>query len=115
MARLASLTADTSAPTELSSEQTAELANHPKVIKLGQRNKDLTEQIRKARYRTVKDAHGTTLHRKKKKAEARLNATKKRLRDKMVAKARKRHFRTADTLAFDAQFSAAAVPSPQDP
>jgi len=112
MARLASLTADASAPSELSSEQKATLAVHPTVIKLGQRNKDLTERIRRT-YRNVKDAHGTTLYRKKKKAEARLNATKKRLRDKMIAQARKRHFRTADTLAFDAQFSAAAVP-PQD-
>lgn len=32
MARLASLTADASAPTELSSEQKAELSQHPQVI-----------------------------------------------------------------------------------
>ena len=85
------------------------LVVHPTVIKLGQRNKDLTERIRRT-HRNIEDAHGTTLYQRKKKAEARLNATKKRLRDNMVAKARKRHFRTADTLAFDAQFSAAAVP-----
>lgn len=41
MARLASLTADAGAPTELSSEQKAKLDIHPKVIKLGQRNKAL--------------------------------------------------------------------------
>ncbi len=46
MARLASLTADASAPTELS-EQKAELATYPKVIKLGQRNRALTERIRR--------------------------------------------------------------------
>lgn len=45
MARLASLTADASAPTELSSEQKSELAIHPKVIKLGQRNKSFTRRI----------------------------------------------------------------------
>jgi len=110
-ARLASLTADASAPTELSSEQKAKLAVHPQVVKLGQRNKILTERIRTAGYRNVTDAQGTTLFQKKKKAEAGLNSTKKRLRVKMIAQARKRHFRTADTLAFDAQFSAAAVAS----
>ena len=112
MARLASLTADASAPTELSSEQKATLAVHPQVIKLGQRNKILMERIRRAGYRSITDAQGTTLSQKKRKAEARLNSTKKRLRVKMIAQARKRHFRTADTLAFDAQFSAAAVVSP---
>ena len=110
-ARLASLTADASAPTELSSEQKAKLAFHPQVVKLGQRNKILTGRIRRAGYRNVADAQGTTLFQKKKKAEARLNSTKKRRRIKMIAQARKRHFRTADTLAFDAQFSAAAVAS----
>ena len=111
MARLASLTADASAPTELSAEQKAKLATPPNVIKLGQRNNILTERIHKAGYRNVKDAQGTALFQKKKKAEARLNATKKRLRVKMIAQARKRHFRTADTQAFDAQFAAARVSS----
>ena len=116
MARLASLTADASAPTDLSSEQKAKLAIHPKVTKLGQRNKALTEQIRRAGYRAVKDAQGTSLFKKKKRAEARLNAAKKRLRVDMIAQAQKRHFRKADTLAFDAQFSAETVShtSPRD-
>ncbi len=105
MARLASLTADTSAPIELSSDQKAKLALHPKVIKLCQRNKALTERIRVAGYRAVKDAQGTSLFKQKKRAEARLNAAKKRLRVDMIAQARKRHFRKADTIAFDAQFS----------
>ena len=94
---------------ELSSEQKVKLAAHPTIIKLGQRNKILTERIRNAGYRNVKDAQGTTLFQKKGKAEARLNSTKKRLQVKMIAQARKRHFRTADTLAFDAQFSDVAV------
>lgn len=109
MARLASLTADASAPTELSAEQKAKLAIHPKVTKLRQRNKALTERIRRAGYRAVKDAQGTSLFKKKKRAEARLNATKKRLRVDMIAQARKRHFRKADTITFDAQFSAEKV------
>ncbi len=109
MARLASLTADASAPTELS-EQKAELATYPKVIKLGQRNKALTERIRRAG-KTIKDAQGTSLFQTKKKAEARLNSVKQRLRVKITAQARKRHFRTANTLAFNARFSATAVTS----
>lgn len=46
---------------------------------------------------------------KKKRAEARLNTAKKRLRVNMIAQARKRHFREADTIAFDAQFPTEAA------
>lgn len=102
MARLASLTADASAPTELSSEQKTQLKQHPHMIRLGQRNKALTARIHNAGYKTVDDAIGTTLYTKKKKAEARLNCTKIKLRSYMIAQARKRYFRTADTVAFDA-------------
>lgn len=109
MARLASLTADANAPTELSPEQKAKLAIHPKVTKLRQRNKALTERIRRAGYRAVKDVQGTSLFKKKKRAQARLNATKKRLRVDMILQARTRHFRKADTITFDAQFSAEKV------
>ncbi len=42
MARLASLTADPNAPTELPKEQKAGFRNHPKVIRLSNRNKALT-------------------------------------------------------------------------
>ena len=110
MARLASLTADASAPTELSPEQKVKVAAHPKVVKLGQRNQALTERIHRAGYRSVNDAQGTSLFKRKKRAEARLNAAKKRLRVDMIAQARKRHFRKADTIAFDTQFSAEKVP-----
>jgi len=108
MARLASLTANASVPTELSSEQKAKLAVYLNGIKLAQHNKVLTERIRKGGSRSVKDAQGTTLSQKKKKAEARLNDRKKRLRMKLIAQARKRYFRKANTVAFDAQFSADA-------
>lgn len=109
MARLVSLTVDASAPTELSSKQKAKLTNHPNVIKLGQRNKTLTERLRRREYKNMKNARGTTLFQKKKKAKTHLNSTKKRLRVKMIAQTRKRHFRTTNTLAFDAQFFAAAI------
>ena len=107
--RLASLTADASAPTELSLEQKSDLAIHPEVVKLSQRNKTTTQEIHRVGFKNITYARGTTLFRKKKKAEAHLNRTKKRLRDKMIEQAWKRHFRTADTQAFDAQFSATAA------
>ena len=106
MARLASLTADASAPTELSSDQRVKLSQHPQVIRLCQKNKALTTQIHAAGYRPISTAKGTSLFEKKKKIEARLNCLKTRLRDHMIEKARKRHFREADTIAFDSQFSA---------
>ncbi len=76
------------------------------MIRLGQRNKALTARIHNAGYKTVDDAIGITLYTKKKKAEARLNYTKIKLRSCIIAQARKWYFRTADTVAFDAQFSA---------
>lgn len=71
MARLASLTADASAPTELSFKQKAKLTQHSQVIQLSQRNKALTARIHAAGYETICDAEGTALFKKKKKTEAR--------------------------------------------
>lgn len=85
MARLASLTADANTPRELSSEQKSQLIIHPRVIKLGQRSKIVTQRICRAGFRNIADAQGATLFQKKKKAKARLNTVKKRLRDKMIA------------------------------
>ena len=109
MARLASLTADASAPIDLSSEQKAKLKHHPTVIRLSQKNKALTARIHAAGYRPISAARGTRLFERKRKAEARLNCFKTRLRSDMIEKARKRHFRKADTVAFDSQFQATAA------
>lgn len=106
MARLASLTADANAPTKLSSEQTTKLRQHPRVVQLGQRNKALTSQIHNAGYKTISDAKETSLYKKKKKVEAELSCLKIKLRNRIILQSRKRHFRKADTQAFDAQFSA---------
>lgn len=54
------------------------------MIKFDQRNKILTEQIHRAGYKSVKDAQNTTLSKKKKRAEARLNFSEKKLRVKMI-------------------------------
>ncbi|KAL8696099.1 MAG: hypothetical protein Q9201_007827, partial [Fulgogasparrea decipioides] len=76
MARLASLTADASVPTELSSEQKTKFKQHPQVVYLGQRNKALTARTHAAGYNTIGDAERTPLFDKKKKAEARLSCLK---------------------------------------
>ena len=111
MARLASLTVDARAPVELSSAQKFELANNPRVIRPGQRNKAMTQKIHKLGYKRIADAEGTTVFEKKKRKEQCLNTAKKRLRDSMIKQAWKRHFRAADTQAFETHFSAAALPS----
>lgn len=105
MARLASLTADRSAPTELSPEQKVELSRHPQVIRLSQKNRALTIQIHAAGYRPISTAKGMPLYEKKKRIEARLNCLKTTIRNHMIEKARKWHFRKADTITFDSQFS----------
>lgn len=85
MAKLVNSTIDASASPELFFEQKSKLVIHSKMIKLDQRNKTLTRRIHKARFRNIANAQSTTLFQKKKKAETRLNASKKRLRVKMIA------------------------------
>lgn len=110
MARLASLTADASAPTKLSSKQTTKLRQHSRVVKLSQRNKALTSKIHNVGYKTINDAEGTTLYQEKKKIEAQLSCLKVKLRNHFIVQSHKRHFRKTDTQAFDAQFSVIKVP-----
>ena len=96
MIKFVNLTIDANVSTKLFAKQKTKLTTHVNVIKFDQRNKILTKRIHKARYRSVKNAQDTTLFQKKKKAKTRLNSIKKRLRVKMIAQARKRHFRTID-------------------
>lgn len=72
-------------------------------------NKVLTAQIHAAEYRLIRVVKETLLFKKKKKVEARLNYFKNKLRIDMIEKARKRHFRKADTVVFDSQFSVVRV------
>jgi hypothetical protein len=108
MARLASLTADSNAPTELSEEQKAEFRKHPNVIRLSNRNKALTAKLKSRGYKLISTAKGTPLYDQQMKAQARLNSCKVRLRHSMIEKVRKRYFRKADTISFDSQFSASS-------
>lgn len=105
MARLASLTADRITPTKLSSEQKAEMSRHPQVIRLSQKNRALSIKIHAEGYRPISTAKGTLLFKKKRRMEARLNCLKTTIRNRMIEKARRRHFRKADTIAFNSQFS----------
>ena len=108
-ARLAGLNADANIPTELSEEQQAKFRTNPKLIRLSKRNKALTTELNRQGYRPWGTAKGTRLYDRKIKAEARLTVYKIKLRDSMMEKARKRHFRKADTIAFDSQFSASST------
>ena len=96
-----------SAPTSLSAEQQARLRNSPQISKLRERCRSLTRELHRRGYRPIRTAGDHPLYAKKKKADARLNSTKMRLRQKMVNQVREQHFRSADTHALDAQFSSA--------
>ena len=108
MARLASLTADRNAPTNLSPEKHQKLMNDSTIIKLDQRNRRLTAKLRNMGFKPFNTAKGTEaggpLYEKKREAQAKLNYFKIRMRTRIIEKARKRHFRTADIHAFNAQF-----------
>ncbi len=109
MTRLASLIVDANAPMRLSFEQKIMLKQHSQVIQFDQRNKALTSRIHNTGYKSIGDVEETTLFQKKRKIEARLSCLKIKLRNHMIVQARKRHFRKANTLVFDAQFFAIAL------
>ena len=104
MARLASLDADANAPNELSKKQIAQLSTHPAVVRLSKKNKALTTKLRSQGYILMNTAKSLKLYDRKRKTQNRLNSLKVRLRNAMKEKARKRHFRKANTIAFDSQF-----------
>ena len=105
IARLMSLTVDPSAPTGLSDEQLQKFANHKKILRLRQKSRNLTAEIKKQYNTTVKGAQGTELYKQKKGVDALLNSTKAKQRDKLLRQARKRHFRNADTERLEQQFA----------
>ena len=114
-ARLASLTADTTAPTGLTAEQRQALKEHHTVARYHRKSRELTKKIHDAGYKKITHAKGTPLHDEKKKIDRQLNNVKTQLRNHMIAKARKRHFRNADTMAFEAHFAANAPDIPPRP
>ncbi|QSS63012.1 hypothetical protein I7I51_00068 [Histoplasma capsulatum] len=112
------LVADITAPTELTDEQKNRITTDPKIQRLAEKNRKLTQKIREAGYLTVSASYGTRLYWEKMKVESKLNRTKLRLRTKLLANSRKRHFRNADTDEFNRQINgdqaggACAAPPP---
>jgi hypothetical protein len=82
-ARLMSLTADITALTGLFDEQKAQLATHPKIIRLSKKSKELAARIKRLEYINVRAAKGTPLYDRKKKVDAALKRTRVEIRDKM--------------------------------
>ena len=80
------------------------------MIRLSQRNKHLTAKLKPKGFTPISTAEGTVeggpLYQKKKKVVTRLNGFKNKLRNDVIEKSGKRHFRKADTQYFDAQGSA---------
>ncbi|EER36672.1 conserved hypothetical protein [Histoplasma capsulatum H143] len=114
------LGADITAPTELTDEQKHRITTDPKIQRLAKKNQSLTKAIRDAGYSTVSASYGTHLYWEKMKVESKLNRNKLRLRTKLLANARKRHFRNADTYDFNQQIqgnqagASVAPPPPPD-
>ncbi len=104
MTRLVSLTVDFNVSTKLSKKQKAEFRIHSKILRLSNRNKTLTAQLKSQSYRLISIAKETSLYNQKMKAQAWLNSYKVRLRHSMIEKSRKRHFRKIDTIVFNSQF-----------
>ena len=109
LARLMTLTVDPNAPNTLSGELSKKLANSKRVVQLGRTSKDLTEKLRK-KYRLVRLAPPIDpLLEAKKQVDAALHREKTNRRNRMLEKARKRHFRNADTATLEAQFVGSTI------
>ena len=105
LARLMTLSVDPNAPTKLSPEMSAKVANSKRVIQLTRESKELTEKIRD-RYGFVRHTPANDpLRQAKKKVEAALHREKNNRRNRLLEKARKRHFRNADTNIIETQFA----------
>ncbi len=105
LARLMTLTVDLDAPTKLSDELSKKVANSKRVVQLGRTSKDLTKKLKKT-YRFVRLAPpNDPLLKEKKEVDAALHREKTNRRNRMLEKARKRHFRHADTATLEAQFA----------
>ncbi|OJD20620.1 hypothetical protein ACJ73_08044 [Blastomyces percursus] len=97
------LSADITAPIELTDEQKHRITTDSKIQRLAERNRTLTQMIRKAGYPSVPASYGTPLYWRKMKVESKLNRKKLRLRTKLLATAQRKHFRTTDTDDFNRQ------------
>ena len=109
LARLMTLTVDPTAPTKLSAKLSTKLANSKRVVHLCQRSKALKDKLKK-KYHFVRLAppHDPWLQAKKT-VDAALHRERNNRRNRMLDKARKRHFRNADTVTLEAQFANSSI------
>ncbi|KAK3170218.1 hypothetical protein OEA41_009604 [Lepraria neglecta] len=105
LARLITLTVDPNAPTKISPEPSKKLATSKRVIQLSRESKALTEKLKK-KYRVVHHAPPNDPWLKtKKQVDMALHRERNNRRTRLLEKARKRHFRKADTSILEAQFA----------
>ena len=96
LARLMTLTVDPNAPTKLSPELSKQVANSKRVVQLSRESKALTKKLGR-KYGFVRHAPpNDPLLLAKTQVNAALHREKNNRRNRMLEKARKRHFRNAE-------------------
>ena len=105
LARLMTLTVDLNAPNKLSEELSKKLGNSKRVIQLSHESKALTKKLKhKYRFLRLAPPNDPWLQAKKQ-VDITLHREKTNRRNRMLEKARRRHFRNADTATLEAQFA----------
>ncbi len=90
------LTVDPNAPTHLSPELSKKVANRKRVLQLSRESKELTQKL-KDKYDLVRCAPANEPWlRTKQQVDAALHREKNNRRNRLLEKARKRHFRNAN-------------------
>lgn len=105
LARLMTLTVDPNAPTKLSPELSKKLSNSKRVVQLSRKSKALTERLKREYTFVGRAPPNDPWLKAKKQVDAALHREKSNRRNRMLKKARKRHFRNADTSILEAQFT----------
>lgn len=103
------LTVDLNAPNKLSEEMSKKLANSKRVVQLSHTSKALTNKLKhKYRFLRLASPNDPWLQAKKQ-VDTALHREKANRRNRMLDKARRRHFRNADIATLEAQFTDASL------
>ncbi|GLA67413.1 hypothetical protein AtubIFM54640_010731 [Aspergillus tubingensis] len=102
--RSATLLADNTAPIGLTDAQAERISRNPEVRRLRRACRALTTEVYSKGYKNLKEAEGTEVGLRKRRADAELNSTLTRLREEAKEKNRNKHFRKADTAIFNQQY-----------
>ena len=109
LARLMTLTVDLNAPNKLSEELSKKLANSKRVVQPSHTSRALTNKLKQT-YRFLRLAlPNDPWLQEKKQVDTALHREKVNRRNRMLDKARRRHFRNADTATLEAQFTDASL------